>query len=261
MESGVFVNLAKDSGGTGAAPSSFPATQWSMVVSAGAGTDTQARAALEQLCRMYWQPLYVFVRRQGRDHHDAEDATQQFIAHLLAADGLQGARPERGLFRTFLLTALRNFLISDWRRTQAAKRGGGVTLLNLQSHDVKDSIGSEPTDPSLTPERAFDRSWAHGLVERAATELQAEYNASGREKIFAQISSLIWGTDSTDAIVAGAAALGLTPNAFRVAVHRARRRLGERLRAHVAETVADPREIDVELRHLMDAISGPNGTH
>lgn len=262
MESAVFVNPAENSAGTGtAAPGAFPMTQWSMVVSAGVGTDPQARAALEQLCRMYWQPLYLFIRRQGRDHHDAEDATQQFIAHLLAADSLQSAAPERGRFRTFLLTGLRNFLTSEWRRTQAAKRGGGVTLLDLESPDVRDSIGYEPTDPSLTPERAFDRSWAQGMVERAAMALRAEYNASGREKIFAQMAPLIWGTDSNEAIATGAAAVGLTPNAFRVAVHRVRRRLGERLRAQVAETVSDPREIDVELRHLMEAMSGPGGSH
>jgi RNA polymerase sigma factor (sigma-70 family) len=228
-----------------------------MVLNARIDTDTEARVALESLCRIYWQPLYTFVRRQGRDHHDAEDATQQFIAHLLAADSLQRARPERGRFRTFLLTGLRNFLTSEWRRTQTAKRGGGLARVAEPYHSPN-STEPELIDPALTPERAFDRSWAHGMIERAVTELRAEYESSSRKQIFAEMAPLIWGTDTDDAITAGAAAVGVTPNAFRVALHRARRRLGERLRAHVAETVANPSEIDVELRHLMEAISGPN---
>lgn len=242
-----------------AGASSFPTTQWSMVLNARIDTDTEARLALESLCRVYWRPLYTFVRRHGRDHHDAEDATQQFITHLIAADSLQRARPERGRFRTFLLTGLRNFLTSEWRRTHAAKRGGGLAAIEMGKGHVIDSAGPEPADPALTPERAFDRGWAHSLIERAVTELRADYEGSGRRKIFVEMAPLIWSTDNDDAIGARAAAAGVTSNAFRVALHRARRRLGERLRAYIAETVADPREIDVELRHLMDAIGGSSG--
>lgn len=236
----------------------FPTTQWSLILHAGGATDTGARAALDALCRAYWKPLYAYVRRQGRDHHDAEDATQQFIAHLLAADGLQHARPERGRFRTFLLTSLRNFLTSEWRRTQAVKRGGGLAPVDLGSGEAAGATRHEAADPALTPEQAFDRSWAEGTVERAVAELRAEYDASGRGKAFAAMTSLIWGAESDAAIAERAAALGLTPNAFGVALHRARRRLGERLRAQVAATVADPREIDAELRHLIAALHGRN---
>src|SRR5215216_4202653 len=105
---------------------SFPTTQWSMVVNAGATSETQAQAALETLCRQYWYPLYGFIRRQGRAHHEAEDCTQEFLARLLTNGGMATARPERGRFRTFLLTALRNFLTKEWHRDHAAKRGGGT---------------------------------------------------------------------------------------------------------------------------------------
>lgn len=265
MENSISVNGAKNStaGETvtpSAGSSAFPSTQWSMILNARVDTDTTARVALESLCRVYWQPIYTFIRRQGRDHHDAEDATQQFIAHLLATESLQRARPERGRFRTFLLTALRNFLTSEWRRTQTGKRGGGLVAVNLESRDSAESSGHELTDPALTPERAFDRRWAQTMIERAVTELRAEYEGSGRKEIFAVMAPLIWGTDSDDAVAAGAVAMGLTPNAFRVALHRARRRLGDRLRAYIAETVADPSEIDVELRHLMEAMSAGNGS-
>src|SRR5215203_1803710 len=92
----------------------FPATQWSVVIHASKGSESQARAALESLCRQYWYPLYAFVRRQGRAHHEAEDCTQEFLARLLATGGVARARPERGRFRNFLLGALRNFLLKEW---------------------------------------------------------------------------------------------------------------------------------------------------
>lgn len=237
--------------------SAFPVTQWSMVLRAGTNTDTHARAALESLCRRYWYPLYTFVRRQGREHHEAEDCTQEFLAQLLAADRLQRARPERGRFRTFLLSGLRNFLTSEWRRTQTAKRGGGVMSVALDITGADQSFCAEPADPGLTPEQAFDRSWALGTIDRGVAELRAEYAATGRSKVFEAMAPLIWGADSNDALAQRAAELGLTVNSFTVALHRARRRLGDRLRGLVAETVADPAEIDAELRHLVNAISGP----
>jgi RNA polymerase sigma-70 factor (ECF subfamily) len=234
---------------------SFPATQWSLVLRAGANTDTHAHAALESLCRHYWYPLYTFVRQQGRDHHEAEDCTQEFLAQLLAADGIQRARPERGRFRTFLLTGLRNFLTSEWRRAQAAKRGGGLTHLPLGPPGPEEPCQHEPADKGLTPEQAFDRTWALGMIDRAVLELRNEYGASGRAKVFDVLAPLIWGTDDSDAVARHAGQLGLTVNSLTVALHRARRRLGDRLRAMVAETVADPAEIDAELRHLVSAIS------
>jgi len=237
---------------------SFPSTHWSMVLQAGSSPNAQSQAALESLCRQYWYPLYTFVRRQGRDHHEAEDCAQEFLAQLLAADGLQRARPERGRFRTFLLGGLRNFLTSEWRRTQAAKRGGGVAPLSLTNPESGEHFFHEATDSALTPEQAFDRTWALGVIEHAVGELRAEYLRGGREAVFDVLAPLIWGNPHSEALDEHAARLNMTVQAFAVALHSARRRLGERLRAKVAETVADPSEIDVELRHLISAINGTN---
>jgi RNA polymerase sigma factor (sigma-70 family) len=236
--------------------SSFPATQWSLVLRAGANADTQAHDALESLCRRYWYPIYTFVRRQGRDHHDSEDCTQAFLAQLLAADRLQRARPERGRFRTFLLTSLRNFLTNEWRRTQAAKRGGGLVPIPLAMPDHAEKCGPEPPDLGLTPEQAFDRTWALGIIDRAVSELRADYQCGGREAVFDQLAPLIWANVRSESLAEEAARLNMTTQAFTVALHRARRRLGERLRVLVAETVADPSDIDAELRHLANTISG-----
>jgi RNA polymerase sigma-70 factor (ECF subfamily) len=246
---------------------SFPTTQWSMVLRARSDADTQARVALESLCRRYWHPLYTFVRRRGRDHHEAEDCIQEFLARLLADGGLARVQPERGRFRTFLLTALRNFLTSEWRRASAAKRGSGVPVVELGTHESADAAGSgsgthahEPADTGLTPEQAFDRSWARSMIDRAVIELRTEYVTGGRGAIFDAVAPLIWASDREDDFPQRAGALGLTVNSFRVALHRARRRLGDRLRAQVAETVASPGEIDAELRHLIAAISGSAGS-
>lgn len=232
----------------------FPTTQWSMIVHAGDDSDTQAQAALECLCRRYWYPLYVFARRQGRSHHEAEDCTQEFLARLLANDGVARARPERGRFRTFLLTALRNFLINDWQRTQALKRGGGAAPLSLDVDGAERSYGQQPTDPALTPEHAFDHTWALGLIERAIDEIRADYERSGRGAVFAALAPFVWGDGTGEALAAPAARLGMNAHAFTMALQRVRQRVGQRLREAVVETVSTEAEAEAELRHLIAAV-------
>lgn len=233
----------------------FPTTHWSVVINAGAGSESVARVALESLCRHYWYPLYSFVRRQGRAHHEAEDCTQEFLARLLATDGVARARPERGRFRTFLLTALRNFLTNEWQRAQAAKRGGGRTVVSLDWTDAEQRFAHEPADPGLTPEQAFDRNWARGLIESTLAALRVEYERRGQAALFAELTPLVWGTAAAvETLAAPATRLGMDTHAFTVALQRVRKRLAERLRAAVAETVADTADIDTELRHLIAAL-------
>jgi len=235
--------------------SAFPTTQWSVVQHAGAGSETQARAALESLCTQYWYPLYAFVRRQGRTLHEAEDCTQEFFSHLLTHAAVARARPERGRFRTFLLTALRNFLSNEWHRAHAEKRGGRQTVLSLDLQGAEERFTHEPVDPGLTPEQAYDRSWTLGLINTVLAELREEYDKSGRSTQFAALQPLVWGISANESLAEPAARLGMNVHAFTVALHRLRRRLGERLRAMVIETVADPKDVDGELRHLIAAVS------
>ncbi len=249
----------ENSEGAAAPPrGSFPTTQWSMVLHAGsdAAADTEAQTAMAKLCRQYWYPLYVFVRRQGRPHHEAEDCTQEFLARLLAADGVARARREHGRFRTFLLTALRNFLTNEWHRARADKRGGRQAPLSFEVHGADERFTREPADDALTPDQAFDRSWAHRMIADAIDALRADYEKSGRGALFAALAPLIWGNDRPETLAQQAARLDLKEQAFTVALHRLRRRLGERLRSDIAETVADAAEIDAELRHLITAVGG-----
>ena len=235
----------------------FPITHWSMVLQAGTDSPAAARAALESFCERYWCPLYEFARRQGRSHHDAEDCAQAFLAQLLATSGLQRAQPERGRFRTFLLTAFRNFLTTEWRSAQAAKRGGGVAVVSLGTPEAAERFAQEAPDQGLTPEQAFDRRWTQEMIERTLCELRYDFRRDGREAIFDTLAPLVWGNEGAESLAQHAARCGMSTSVFTVALHRLRRRLGDRLRTSVAETVTDPAEIDAELRHLIEAMRDP----
>ena len=226
----------------------FPTTQWSLILNAGAGTEAEARAALESLCRQYWYPIYNFVRRERRTHHEAEDLTQQFLARLLATEAMETAQPERGRFRTFLLTALRNFLTDEWRRSHAAKRGGGQALVSIDLSHAEQRFAEEPMDQNLTPDQAFDRAWAVEMLERALSRLREEYESSGRGALFAALSPRIWkpgGGGPAEQFLEGTV---MSSHAVSMALNRLRHRLGLRLREQVAATVADGEDIDAELR-------------
>jgi RNA polymerase sigma-70 factor (ECF subfamily) len=236
-------------------PGAFPTTHWSVVINAGRGSEKDVRRALESLCGQYWYPLYKFIRRQGRTHHQAEDCTQAFLAKLLASDGVARARPERGRFRTFLLASLRNFMVNDWQRERAEKRGGGKALLPLEFEQAGERFDREPVDPGLTPEQEFDRNFARDMISNAIRHLRLEYEASGRGRVFAALRPLLLGNSGGAPHDELAPKAGLTTRAFTVALERLRRRFGERLRRDVAQTVSSEAEVDAELRHLIAAWS------
>jgi RNA polymerase sigma factor (sigma-70 family) len=228
---------------------SFPTTHWSVVLSARSLDEPAARAALEALCRQYWYPIYAFVRRQGRSHHEAEDLTQGFFARLIEGEGMASAQPERGRFRTFLLGATANFLTDDWRRAHAQKRAGGREHVPLPIAGAEQRFAAEPVDVALTPEEAFDRSWALSVIERALAELREEYNASGRGSLYDVVARHVWGDAATESQAVAAKELGMSEHAFTVAVS---------LRTEVLATVARESEAGDELRHLMAAVRGKN---
>jgi DNA-directed RNA polymerase specialized sigma24 family protein len=242
-----------------AVSSAFPTTHWSIIAHAGAGTESQTRAALESLCSAYWFPIYAFVRRTGRTHHEAEDCTQEFFAHLLASEGIARARQDRGRFRTFLLASMRNFLTNDWHRSRAVKRGGGVALISLDISRAGERFDDEPTSSEISPEKAYDRAWAQEMIGAATAQMRREYEAGGRGIQFDALTPFLTDDAAGESHDEAAARLGMNAHAFTVALHRLRRRLAARLRAVVSETVADPAEVDAELRHLIAALRGEAG--
>jgi RNA polymerase sigma-70 factor (ECF subfamily) len=206
------------------------------------------------LCRQYWYPIYYFVRREGRGHHEAEDFTQQFFARLLSTNAVETARPERGRFRTFLLSALRNFLTDEWRRSQTAKRGGGYMIVSIELSRAEQRFAEETADPGLNPDQAFDRTWAAEILERAVGRLREEYESSGRGALFAALAPRLLNSRETGSAGRSSDQAGLNAHAVSMALSRLRHRLGLRLREEVSATVADGTDVDAELRLLIEAL-------
>jgi len=234
--------------------SAFVTTQWSAVLAAGSSDTAQSRAALEQLCRGYWYPLYAHVRRRGYDAHSAQDLTQEFFVRLLGRDWIARADQARGRFRTFLLTALERFLANEWDKSRAQKRGGGVRPLSLQFDTAETRYGAEPAD-THTPEQAFERRWAVTLLDAVLRRLEAEQHAEGKAEQFAALKQCLVGDRASLPYGQIAQAAGLSEGAVKVAVHRLRQRYRELLRAEIAGTVASSDEVDAELRHLFNVLT------
>jgi RNA polymerase sigma factor (sigma-70 family) len=233
----------------------FITTIWSVVLAAGKSDSAQAAEALEQLCRTYWYPLYVFVRRQGHAAHDAEDLTQEFFARFLEKEYFERADPARGRFRCFLLACLKNFLTEQHRHAGRLKRGGGQTLLAWDSQTAEERYQLEPADPA-TPEKIYDRRWALTLLEKTLARLGDEQAAAGKQQVFAQLKDYLWGEGGGTGYAEVAARLQMTEGTLKVAVHRLRQRYRELLREEVAHTVATAAETDAELRYLISVIRG-----
>lgn len=226
----------------------FATTRWSVVLAAGRQDTTRAQAALADLCRTYWWPLYAYVRRKGHSPADAEDLTQGFFARLLALDSLADVRRERGRFRAFLLAAMNHFLADAWDKATAQKRDARRTI-PLDAGDAETRYCREPADRD-TPERLFERQWALTLLETVVQRVRAEYAAAGREAVFMALRFAMTGEREGTSYEVAAGELGMSPETARVAAYRLRRRYRHLLRAEIAETVSSPAEVEEELQYL-----------
>jgi RNA polymerase sigma factor (sigma-70 family) len=235
--------------------SGFVTTHWSIVMAVGKGDSSQAAGALEQLCRMYWYPLYAYVRRQGHGAQEAEDLTQEFFTRFLAKEYFGRADPALGRFRSFLLACLKNFLAEQRRQARRLKRGGGQTTVSWDSQTAEERYRLEPADP-VTPEQVYDRRWALTLLETVLARLADEQSAAGKQEVFTHLKGYLWEEARGANYAETAVQLNMTEGAVKVAVHRLRRRLRDLLREEVAQTVASGEDVDEELRHLIGAIRG-----
>jgi RNA polymerase sigma factor (sigma-70 family) len=231
----------------------FTTTHWSLVLAAAGSEDAHSREALAQLCEVYWYPLYAFVRRHGHGPHDAQDLTQEFFMRLLEKDYLGDVDRSKGKFRSFLLTALKHFLSKEWARVKTLKRGGGHTLLSLDIISAEDRYRREPQD-NLTPERLFEQRWALTLLDQVLTRLSEEYEMTGKWTTFEQLKGCLTGDSDLLPYAELALRLGMTEGAVKVAVHRLRKRYRGVLRDEISQTVADPAEIDDEIRQLFSVL-------
>jgi RNA polymerase sigma-70 factor (ECF subfamily) len=161
----------------------FVTTSWSVVLTATRSDTTRARAALEHLCRIYWYPIYFFVRRQGHSTHDAQDLTQEFFAQLLEKHWLAQADRSRGRFRSFMLLVLKRFMTAAWRKANAQKRAGNLNPLPLPLDTAEIRYTHEPAD-NYSPDQAFEKRWALALLDTVLRDLGAEYDGDGNARLF-----------------------------------------------------------------------------
>jgi RNA polymerase sigma-70 factor (ECF subfamily) len=232
----------------------FATTHWSIVLAAGAKASPEAAEALEKLCRVYWYPLYAYVRRQGHDAHEAQDLTQAFFARLLEKEYVSRARRERGRFRSYLLTALNHFLVDEWKKSTRQIRGGGQPLLSLDEQDAEARYRREPVD-ELDAAKIYERRWAMTLLDQVLAGLEKEFLASGKSGLFEQLQVYLLGETTAPSHAETGRRLGMTEEAVKAAVYRLRRRYRELLRLEIAQTVATSDEIEDELRHLFAVLS------
>ena len=237
---------------------SFLTTKWSVVLAVGRTDADQSAFALERLCHTYWYPIYVFVRRRGsnRDfsHHEAEDLTQAFFAHLLEKESIKSIDRSKGRFRSFLLASLNNFLLNEWDKQQTIKRGGRQKIISLDELAAENLYREEPVEPS-DPEKLYERRWAFTVINQVLARLKEEYAAADKAELFSRLEAGLTGELTAGQYADWSAQLKMSEGALKVALHRLRRRFGEILRSEVAETVADPSEVSGEIRVLLAAIS------
>jgi RNA polymerase sigma-70 factor (ECF subfamily) len=234
----------------------FATTRWPLVLAAGRRSTPQGGAALEELCRTYWYPLYVYVRRQVPTREDAEDLTQSFFARFLEKNYLEGLSSDKGKFRAFLLASLKHFLANEWDRAGRQKRNAGDAVLSLDWQDADTRYQIAPAD-NLSPDNLYDRAWAVTLLGQVVTRLRDENKADGKAEVFEQLKPFLMIGKGAIPYAEAAAALTLSEGAVRVAVHRLRRRYRELLYDEIAHTLADPAQADEEMRSLMNAFSNP----
>jgi RNA polymerase sigma-70 factor (ECF subfamily) len=254
--------LAKDNGGSLSTIGStaagqngdvaFATTHWSVVLTAQ-GESPAAHEALEKLCRTYWRPLYVFVRQQGYSHEGAEDITQGFFALLLERRDFDTLSAEKGRLRSYLLVSLKHFLTDERRRAMAVKRGKGQPLIPLEDLRTGAEADVEPSDPE-TAERIYERRWALTLLDNVFQQLGNEYRKADKAALFDWLKQLLPGEPGAPSQAKIAVKMGMTENAVNQAFHRFRQRYQFLLREEIAHTVAMPKDVEDELRHLISVL-------
>lgn len=234
-------------------PSGFPVTRWSLVLTAGDSHSSAAVQALEDLCQLYWKPVYGYIRASRRSRDDALDLTQGFFGHLLEKKVFQRAHAGRGRFRSYILGCLKKYLCEEQRHAAARKRGGDWSRVDYGVEDVEEWLGIAARAKDR-PDRVYDYACAVSLMNEALKLIEEEYGAKGRSRAFAALKPYLQGDTAAPDYALTARTLGTTPGTIGVLVHRARARYRGLLRSVVAQTLTDPLAVDEELRSLKAAL-------
>lgn len=232
----------------------FCTTHWSVVLEAGKETSENQLQALSELCRVYWWPLYAFVRQYGHNPHDSQDLTQEFFGRLLENGRLKDLDRRRGKFRSFLLTSLKHFLINQHDKAQAQKRGGKVDLIPLDQAELESRYENLHTKEA-TPDKVFEQTWVMTLLNCVFAKLEEEQKSNNKHNIFQAVRGFLTSEDSSVSYRDLARRFETTEAAIKMTVHRLRRRYGEILREEISRTVPTPAEVDDEIKALFSAFS------
>jgi RNA polymerase sigma-70 factor (ECF subfamily) len=228
----------------------FPNTRWSIVLSAKDPEKSENPAAMEELCRIYWKPVYLFIRGRGKNPEDAEDLTQEFFCRLLDGHYLEAVEgPEKGRLRSFLCVVLKRFLADDYHRRMTQKRGGRWQAIPIDGPAAEACLAETGPDDA-SPDRQFDRRWALDLLAHAVEQLRSDYASAGKSGIFEALKSTINPNADGQPYAAIAERLEMTEGAVKVAVHRFRQRYRDCLRQTLRDTLQDPGDTEGELRYL-----------
>jgi RNA polymerase sigma-70 factor (ECF subfamily) len=232
----------------------FHTTHWSVVIAAGEEGSEQAAAALSKLCQSYWFPVYAFIRKRGHSPEQAQDFTQEFFAGFLEKNYVAKAARARGRFRVFLMSSVENFLHNQHDKAKAQKRGGGRQHLSLDYNDAEERYQIEPVAEG-DPAKIFEQQWAATLLENVLSRLREEFGAEGRVGLFEDLQAHLWGDAESLPYAELAQKCGLSEGNIKTIAHRLRQRYRALLREEIAHTVAQPGEVDDEIRHLMRIVS------
>jgi len=230
--------------------STFQQTRWTLVQKLKEAPAGEAKAALNELCALYWRPLYAYARSYGRSQEDAEDVVQGFLTKGVEKAIFKVADEEKGKMRTFLLISFKRFLRDEYAKSVAVKRGEGkVDFVDMQDEENHWS-DNDAEDPALH----FDRRWALIVVESARSQLRKKYVSEGKESLHDGLVGCLTG-ELTEGYAVIADQLGVSLAAVKVGVHRMRKRFGELLRAEIQETVGPNEDPDHELRYLIGILA------
>jgi DNA-directed RNA polymerase specialized sigma24 family protein len=247
------VKLDENSRSEGAAQ--FRTTRWTVIMLAAQSKNPAGKAALAELYRLYWSPLYAFARYRGYSPQDAQDLTQGFFVHVIEHETLTRADPLKGKFRSFLLGSFQKYLSVDAQRARCVKRGGTGEFVSLDMQDAESCLLAQPAE-NLTPEKLFDAQWAMTLLGRAMTRLREEYTNRGNSSTFDALKIFVDKDDSKTLLSYEQAAklLGVRASAAKTLIHRFRKRYSAIVRQEIARTISDPAEVDEEIHALCEAL-------
>lgn len=236
----------------------FPTTRWDDLAKASLHGNTEARAALDDLCRRYWQPVNGFIRWRGFDEASAADLTQDFFLNFLQTRSWRRADRLRGSFRTFLLGALTHRLHKAHAHQTRLKRGGGAAMLSLAELDEGDGDG--PASAQIPPVEAahFDRAWAVNVLDTALKQVRADYRERGKEALYEKLKCFLITRDTPPTYQGVAQSLQLGLGAVKTEIHRLRLAFRTAMRLEIGRTVSAPHEVEEELRHLRQTLLRPD---